>query len=443
MNDQLPNGWEWARLEDLAAAEPRAITDGPFGSNLKTAHYTEAGPRVVRLQNIGDGEFRPGDAHISEQHYELLAKHSVHKGDLVVASLGETLPRACLVPGWVPPAIVKADCVRVRLHSDIDSTYVNFALQRPVLRRQTATKIKGVGRPRLGMKGIKDLAVPIAPRVEQERIVTAIEEHLSRLDAADSALDGSEQRLDRLLSSVLASSCAGPWPKRPLSEVIHSLRNGVFVSRPGVEPPGEPIFRISAVRPLQLRVDDVRYAHPPPEKSKNYSVDAGDLLFTRYSGNPDYVGAAAVVPQEGAGILHPDKLIRVVANREEALPEWIAAYVTAPDGRREIEKRLKTTAGQVGIAGSQLKTVPIAIPPIEYQEKMIAKIAEIQTLQRRMERELSAARAKGRALRRAILAAAFSGRLVAQDPADEPASVLLERIAAARPAPKSRRKTSV
>ena len=163
MTNGLPEGWIWARLENLAATEPRAITDGPFGSNLKTAHYTDSGPRVIRLQNIGDGTFRHEDAHISEEHYSSLVQHSVQKGDLIVASLGETLPRACLVPSWVPPAIVKADCIRVRLHHELNPSYINFALQRPDLRDQTATQIKGVGRPRLGLKGIRNLAVPIAP----------------------------------------------------------------------------------------------------------------------------------------------------------------------------------------------------------------------------------------------------------------------------------------
>lgn len=54
---ELPEGWVWASIEQLSAHEPRSITDGPFGSNLKTEHYREQGVRVIRLQNIGDGIF--------------------------------------------------------------------------------------------------------------------------------------------------------------------------------------------------------------------------------------------------------------------------------------------------------------------------------------------------------------------------------------------------
>lgn len=46
---ELPNGWTWVTVEQLAAPEPNSITDGPFGSNLKTEHYTSNGPRVIRL----------------------------------------------------------------------------------------------------------------------------------------------------------------------------------------------------------------------------------------------------------------------------------------------------------------------------------------------------------------------------------------------------------
>jgi len=268
----------------------------------------------------------------------------------------------------------------------------------------------------------------------------AIEEHLSRLDAAEAALEGANRRLNSLLTSTLISVCSGSWATAPLSEVVHSVKNGVFVSRPGVDPPGHPIFRISAVRPLVLHTDDVRYAEPVPAKAENYRVEVGDVLFTRYSGNADYVGAAAVVPADGAGVLHPDKLIRVITDTDRVLPEWLAAYVAAGEGRKEIEKRLKTTAGQVGISGSQLKTVPIATPPLEYQRRAVAHLQTLQHQRDLAARELATATSRSASLRRSILSAAFSGQLVPQDPGDEPASVLLKRIAAEQPVKKPPKK---
>jgi hypothetical protein len=124
--DAVPCGWRLATLNELLAHIPNAIVDGPFGSNLKTEHYTSGGPRVIRLQNVGDGEFVDTPAHISAEHFEELRKHEAHGGDLIIALLGNELPRACVVPPDIGPAIVKADCVRLRPNEELVSVgYLN------------------------------------------------------------------------------------------------------------------------------------------------------------------------------------------------------------------------------------------------------------------------------------------------------------------------------
>ena len=195
MND-LPPGWDLVSLNDLQADEPRAITDGTFGSNLTSAHYTEQGPRVVRLQNIGNGRFVDAYAHISQQHFESLRAHEVLAGDLLVASLGEAPPRACLAPPALGQAIVKADCIRVRLAPSVDPRWVMYALQTPSVRSWASEKMYGVGRPRLGLKTIRAIPIPLPPLVEQRRIVEVLEYHLSRLDAAERSMAAAARRLE-------------------------------------------------------------------------------------------------------------------------------------------------------------------------------------------------------------------------------------------------------
>jgi len=109
MKQQNGKPWPIFPLVELAADERNSITDGPFGSKLKTEHYTSTGPRVVRLKNIGDAEFVDAKAHISDAHFSTLQKHRIFPGDIVIAALGENPPRSCLVPAFLGPAIVKAD----------------------------------------------------------------------------------------------------------------------------------------------------------------------------------------------------------------------------------------------------------------------------------------------------------------------------------------------
>ena len=134
---ELPERWTWANVEQLAAPEPRAITDGPFGSNLKTEHYMDQGPRVIRLQNIGDGVYVDAEAHISKEHFERLQNHRVFANDVVIAGFGENPPRSCLIPDTLGPAIVKADCIRFKPHSSVMPKFMNVALNSDPVRKRT------------------------------------------------------------------------------------------------------------------------------------------------------------------------------------------------------------------------------------------------------------------------------------------------------------------
>lgn len=205
----LPIGWVWATLDQMAAAEPNAITDGPFGSNLKTEHYTEHGPRVIRLQNIGYAEFIDEKAHIAEEHYERLIKHSARPDDIVIAALGQPTPRACLVLPRIGKAIVKADCIRFRISPHLNSGYLMYALNSEPTQKRTENIVHGIGRPRLNLGEIKSIPLPVPPKNEQEAIFEEIEHRLSvGLDLLRK-VESDINRAGRLRQSILKKAFSG------------------------------------------------------------------------------------------------------------------------------------------------------------------------------------------------------------------------------------------
>ena len=199
----IPRCWVWATVDQVAAPEPNSITDGPFGSNLKTEHYKETGPCVIRLQNIGDGVFVNGEAHISEEHFVRLQKHRVFAGDLVVASLGEDPPRSCLIPQTVGKAFVKADCVRFKPHRDAVARYLNVVLNSEPTRQRAQSIVHGIGRPRLNLGEIKAIVIPFPPTVEQQTIIAEVERRLSVIEELEAAVQANLTRADRLRQSIL------------------------------------------------------------------------------------------------------------------------------------------------------------------------------------------------------------------------------------------------
>jgi len=215
---QLPEGWTWATVDQLAAPEPNSITDGPFGSNLKTEHYVATGPRVIRLQNIGDGVYIDERAHISTAHFERLQKHRAFANDLVIAGFGENPPRSCIIPKTLGPAIVKADCIRFKPHNSVAPKYMNAALNSDTVRKRTKGMVHGIGRPRLNLGEIKSIVLPLPPFAEQTRIVAEMERRLSVVEELEAMLSANFRRTVRLKQSILLQAFTG--------ELIPTSREG-------------------------------------------------------------------------------------------------------------------------------------------------------------------------------------------------------------------------
>ncbi|TPV49680.1 restriction endonuclease subunit S [Pseudarthrobacter phenanthrenivorans] len=187
------------RLEPIEWMASR-FSDGPFGSNLKSAHYVDEGVRVVRLQNIGDGKFINRDsAFISADHFKTLSRHECLPGDVLIGTLGEPNLRACVQPNWLPRALNKADCLQLRLDPKRGSPeYVAALLNNQSTRRIASGLILGQTRGRISLGRLRSMVVPI-PRLELQQMfanrVAAVERlkethrmHLAELDALFASL---------------------------------------------------------------------------------------------------------------------------------------------------------------------------------------------------------------------------------------------------------------
>ncbi|WP_186400445.1 restriction endonuclease subunit S [Stappia sp. P2PMeth1] len=155
------NSRNWRTLPIGDAVE--RISDGPFGSNLKSSHYVDRGVRVWRLQNIGVGEIIDSDkAFISEEHFVKLKKHECNPGDVIVGTLGDPNLRACIQPENIPVALNKADCVQIRPNDDVAvAEYWVGLLNHPSTLKLAHSAVLGQTRSRISMGRLKKLQVPV------------------------------------------------------------------------------------------------------------------------------------------------------------------------------------------------------------------------------------------------------------------------------------------
>jgi type I restriction enzyme S subunit len=201
----VPHGWHWTRMLTIAANEPNSITDGPFGSNLKTEHYIPTpGYRVVRLQNIGIGTFiECHRSYISKERFERLSKHHVHSGDLVVAGLADPIARSCHVPNDIGPALVKADTFRFKVHSTVSSHYVSFYLNSGCCKSYVESFHHGMTRVRINLQNFKALLIPLPPLAEKDRIVAKVNELMALCDELEAGITIAATTRNKLLEATL------------------------------------------------------------------------------------------------------------------------------------------------------------------------------------------------------------------------------------------------
>ncbi|PWE36804.1 hypothetical protein DD563_13110 [Pelagicola sp. LXJ1103] len=190
------------------------ICDGPFGSGLTSAHYTDTGVRVVRLQNIKDGGFADGDAaFISEEHYTTLGDHDVKAGDLLVAGLGDEknkVGRACIAPDGLGPAMVKADCYRVRLKRNLISHhFVAEYLSSDESWPQIDALAKGVTRSRLNLELVRRIRVPVPQMEQQNKIIEQVACERSVFSSASARIIASIARLKEYRSALITAAVTG------------------------------------------------------------------------------------------------------------------------------------------------------------------------------------------------------------------------------------------
>lgn len=187
-----------------------SIADGPFGSSLTSAHYSTSGTRVIRLGNIGLDEFKDIDqAFVSDDYAATLGTHAAAAGDVIVAGLGdENMPlgRACVLPE-IGPAIVKADCYRLRVKPDIDPGFLAWALSAPLTRGLMKLASRGSTRERLNTSVVLGVTIPVPQRAVQQRLREQFRVEAAAIDAAiekaNRAVDLARERRAALISAAV------------------------------------------------------------------------------------------------------------------------------------------------------------------------------------------------------------------------------------------------
>ena len=440
MNEPLPRGWTRTALGDVCRVE--------YGKGL---------PKRQRVETGSVGVY--GSAGLVGRHDNAL----VDKPAVIVGRKGN----AGAVWHSKEPSWPIDTTYFLRVPSGTCAEYLGMQLGTlNLVNRDSSTTIPSLRRPDL-----EAVSIALAPTAEQGRIVAAIEEHLSRLAVANDAITAAQARIEASRRAVLATAFAGRLvPQDPNDEPASTLLERISADRQPSRRPPQPIA--DTIDPSDLTSDlplgwtwstlgqvcsrpqygwttksdrnagllylrttdisrgDVNWNKVPfcvdePSRLEDFLLRDGDIVVCRAG----TVGASLLLKNPPRSVF-ASYLIRLRVHRE-FVPAYVALFLQSPRFWAAIAH------ATIGIAipnvnAKKLTAIRIPLAPFAEQERIVGVIEEHFSRLDAASGTISAIKAKIEASRRSVLAEAFAGRLVPQDANDEPASVLLERIAEAR-----------
>ena len=431
---ELPDGWAWTTLE--------AISEIILGQSPPSSTYNTDGKGLPFYQ----GKLEFGETYPTPQKWCTAPKKNAEKGDVFIsvrAPVGPTnlcSEKSCIGRGLAA----------IRGLSGIEPFFILYLIR--AYKDELAGK--GVGTTFNAITGnqLKTFEIPLPPLPEQHRIVAKIEELFAKLDAGINELHKAQSQLKRYRQSVLKAAFEGKLTEAWRTEHQGEIEPAASIA--GDLPDGWVWTTLEEVSELNPRIgkqsidDDLEVTFLPMKnveelsgkidlsetkrfselKRKSYTpFRDGDILFAKVT--PCMENGKIVIAHDlKNGIGFGSTEFHVIRLSEEQSKQFFFFYFLQQKFRQEAKRAMTSGVGLLRVPTDYMRKVPIPLPPLPEQQAIVSEVKSRLSVADEVEKIVTAELKRAEQLRQSILKKAFSGRLVPQDPNDEPASVLLERI---------------
>ena len=457
MSEDLPKGWVWTQVKNIA----EFIRGVSYRKNESSQAPKTGYIPILRATNI-NRQLNFEDL-VYVQREKVRDEQFIKAFDVIVAMSSGSKH----LVGKAAQAHQNFEggfgtfCGLVRGSPQIDRKYIGLFFQSPSYRSEISRLSIGININNLRRENIEGMLIPIPPLAEQNRIVSKIDNLFTQLDAAIDSLKKAQAQLQRYRRSILKAAFDGEltrkwregysgelepmsvsaistldslpelpggwvWTKiKNIAEFIGGVSYRKNQSSKIPKTDYVPILRANNING-QLNYEDLVYV--PREKVKGEQfVKALDIIIAMSSGSKHLVGKAAQAYQDFEGGF--GTFCGLVRVSREVNQRFIGLFFLSPVYRNEIS-RLSIGININNLRRENIEKMLIPLPPLPEQEQIVLELEWHLSIIDEVETTITSELARAEHLRQSILKHAFSGKLVPQDPNDEPANVLLEKIQA-------------
>lgn len=419
---EVPENWVWVRLGSLA----QDMADGPFGSNLKTEHYTNNKEvRIIQLSNIGENGWREDNKkYTTFEHAKVIARSKVEAGDIVIAKM---MPagRAIICPSYEQQYVLSSDAVKFVPNSLVDNNFCCKGINSYFFQTLVQENTQGITRARTSIKKLKGYPFPLPPLSEQQRIVERIEELFAKLDEAKERLQEVADSFAVRKAGILHKAFTGEltkqwrrengvsdesWEEKKLSEITENQDS-------------KRIPLSKSQRDNMNRIYDYYGASGIIDKVDDYIFEDKKLL----------------IGEDGANLVTRSKDIAFIADgkywvnnhahildvKDTVLLMYLCHYINNMDLIPYV-----TGSAQPKLTQAKMNNIKIFLPTLSEQHEIVRLIDDLLAREHKAQQATEQALASIDLMKKSILARAFRGELGTNKASEASALELLRQVLA-------------
>lgn len=418
MTNNLPQGWVECILGDVLYLQN--------GYAFNSKDYSETGINIIRISDIQDNKVTT-EKSVKYNKKDIDKCFHIVKGDFLLAMSGATTGKTgTYTSDEISYLNQRVGNLKIYSEEVLLPQYRNYFIANK--RKEIERKAYGGAQPNISKQLIESLNLLLPPLKEQKRIVEKIENEFEKIDEGIEKLKLVQEQVKQYKQSVLNSAFEGKlyktteWEEKKLKEITTKITDGSHNPPPKQEF-GVPMLSGRNIKNGKINFDEYRYITESAFQSeiKRTPIEVGDVLLTIVG----TIGESAVVPKNTPKFA----IQRSVALLKPQISSfYLKYYLDSPMAFSYYKKNEKGTA-QKGIYLETLKNMIIKLPlDKDEQQKIVEEIEKRFKVADNVAKIVEENLEKAEQLKQSILKKAFEGRLVPQDPTDEPASVLIERI---------------